>query len=110
MRKELAKLVEQRKSFTGVFIRYGFKNGWKGKREETVLIKDIIEVDTGIKITDHLWFNLTKEFANLYLTEGDRIEFHARAKAYRKGYVDKRFIDNRRTDYKLSHPTKVKKL
>jgi len=110
IRKELARIVEERKSFRGTFVRYGFKSGWRGRRQETVLLRDIYETETGTKITDHLWFNLTKQFESLQLSEGDRIEFDARAKAYVKGYVNNRgAIDQRKIDYKLSHPTSIRK-
>jgi len=38
------------------------------------------------------------------------LEFDARVKEYSKGYVNKSLHRNQRnTDYKLSHPTKIKK-
>ncbi len=71
-----------------------------------------ITTEDGRVVADHLWFNLTKAFAVLgELTEGDRVEFHARAKPYIKGYVNAReFIDERQDDYKLAWPTKARKL
>ncbi|MOA55104.1 hypothetical protein D3C78_1788350 [compost metagenome] len=62
--------------------------------------------------TDHLWFNLTKGFKDLRLQPGDRVQFDARAKPYTKGYKGKRKSINKpvQDDYKLSHPTKVRRL
>ncbi|HYC86165.1 MAG TPA: hypothetical protein VEB86_13125 [Chryseosolibacter sp.] len=111
MRKHLADLKEQRKRFRAIFVRYGKKAGWKGRTAETILLRDIYEIESNSKVTDHLWFNVTKEFSNLDLHEGDVIEFDARSTAYTKGYVNRLgAIDQRKRDYKLSHPTKVKKL
>lgn len=39
------------------------------------------------------------------------MQFDARVKEYEKGYVNYRQgIDERTVDYRLSHPTKIKKL
>jgi len=80
----------------------------------TLLLRDVVMVETGEKATDHLWFNLTKGFEALgELNEGDVIEFDARVKSYQAGYRGRdieRELDNPpRTDYKLSHPTKIEK-
>ncbi|HWY11337.1 MAG TPA: hypothetical protein VN026_08430 [Bacteroidia bacterium] len=107
MRNELKKIQGKRGKFYGVFERYGTKTNWKGYPEDTVLLKDIKDL-TGKIVADHLWFNLTKGFEKIgQMIEGDIIQFEARAKPYTKGYVNYREgIDDRRTDYRLSHPTK----
>ncbi|HEX9512155.1 MAG TPA: hypothetical protein VF939_16805 [Puia sp.] len=111
MRKELKKIEEQRESFIGVFSKYGLKTNYRGPSTETVLLVQIRD-HNGAFICDHLWFNLTKGFENLgQLAEGDRIRFEARVKKYKKGYVNRRAgIDESKFDYKLSHPTKIKKV
>jgi len=75
---------------------------------ETVLLVDIRD-SNGKLICDHLWFNMTKGFEVLgTMREGDVIQFEARVKEYKKGYVNRRAgIDQSRSDYKLSHPTKI---
>jgi len=104
MRNELAKIEGERSVFTGVFVRFGEKNGYKGS-VTTVLLQNIHDA-TGKKVTDHLWFNLTKGFAALNLKGGEKIEFRARVKDYLKGYQgDETALME--IDYKLSHPTKV---
>ncbi len=111
MRKELAKDSGTRKMFRATFIRVGKKAGFKGYSEETILLKSIEDIKTNKVIADHIWFGFTKGFEKLSLTEGVTLEFEARIKEYRKGYVNSRYkIDNSTTDYKLSHPTKIKKL
>jgi hypothetical protein len=112
VRKELEKIDEVRSTFTGTFVRGGIKNGWKGRIDKTVLLKNIRNL-SGVLMCDHLWFNLTKQFCALSLVEGDVVQFDARVKEYEKGYkgyrddVDDAPIE---TDYKLSHPTKIKKI
>ena len=109
MRDELAKIEDVRAVFTGVFVRFGEKRGYKGP-EPTILLKDVRD-ESGKVVTDHLWFNLTKGFAALNLKGGETVEFRARVKWYVKGYkghVWEREIDAPlEDDYKLSHPTKI---
>lgn len=108
-RARLRLIDGQRCRFRGSFVRYGTKPGWNVASEETILFSNVIHVESGSVITEHLWFNLTKGFAALgELSPGDLVEFDARVKPYTKGYVNRReWIDNRKTDYKLSHPTKI---
>jgi hypothetical protein len=111
MRKELAKDSGIRKKFRAVFIRVGKKTGFNGYSEETILLKNIVDIEADTMVADHLWFNYTKGFEKLSLTEGVPLEFEARIKEYRKGYVNSRLkINTSTTDYKLSHPTKIKRL
>ncbi|MFW9952137.1 MAG: hypothetical protein ACFFKA_18605 [Candidatus Thorarchaeota archaeon] len=102
MRKELAKRYGQRDRFYGTFDHLGKKTNWyTGKLEITVLLLNIRD-KTGKVVTDHLWFNYTKEFQKIKeLKQGDLIRFEARIDTYRKGY-EKDFID-----YKLSRPSKM---
>ena len=110
MRKELGKREEQRGAFTGIFKRYGLKSGYKGPSTETILLASIRNAENRL-VADHCWFNLTKGFEKLEpLKDGDLIRFEARVKKYEKGYINKRAgIDQRREDYKLSHPTRISK-
>ena len=104
MRYELAKIEGERSVFTGVFVRFGEKNGYKGP-VTTILLQNIHDA-TGKDVTDHLWFNLTKGFAALDLKGGEMVEFRARVKDYQKGYQgDETALME--FDYKLSPPTKV---
>ena len=51
-------------------------------------------------------------FERIDLREGDRVEFCARVKEYEKGYAGRRddVYKPVEIDYKLSHPTRVRKL
>ena len=109
MRKELAKEEGQRKKFQAVFIRLGKKTSYKGYSEDTLLVKNIKDTATNKIVADHIWFTFSKGFEKIELVEGVIIEFEARVKEYRKGYVNHQYgIDNSNKDFKLSHPTKIK--
>ena len=108
MRRILKENVGDRKKFSGTFVRLGKKTNYLGHSEETVLLKDISDLETGKHVADHLWFAYTKGFQQLSLLPGAEIEFEARIKKYAKGYRNAQYkIDNRTTDYKLSNPTKI---
>ena len=111
MRTELKTINGLRARFVGVFVRYGVKNGWRGRTEQTVLLSDIRDAATDRPICDHLWFNLTLGFSRINLAEGDEVEFDARVRPYQKGYQGHRdeVFANVETDYKLSFPTQFKK-
>ena len=111
MRKNLQKIgTQERHTFTGTFVRYGFKSGYKGMIE-TPLLKDIKDIE-GNPITDHLWFTKTKGFSQYELNEGDVLQFDARVSIYQKGYKGYDFMKQLecpiQDDYKLSYPTKIK--
>lgn len=110
MRKELAAQAGERKKFKATFSRIGKKTNFKGYREDTILLNDVREAETDKFVADHLWFSYTQGFEKVILTAGTVLEFEARVKKYSKGYVNKALHLNQRTDYKLSHPTKIKKL
>ena len=116
-RQEMQQFEEQRFRVRGIFERYGRKSGWKGREERTLLLRSVVKVNDETALCDHLWFNLTKGFAALgNLAEGDIIELDARVKMYWKGYFGRRddidlMLDKPPTiSYKLSHPTKIRKV
>lgn len=110
MRKNLKTLEGLRKKFRGKFVKFGTKSGWNGHEISTILLEDIVDLETQQKVTDHIWFTYTKGFQKLDLIEGIILEFTGRIKKYQKGYKGYR-EDVYKTieyDYKLSHPTKIK--
>lgn len=111
MRHKLKEMREFRGTFIGIFEKFGIKNGYNGRIETTILLKDIVTLD-GEEITDHLWFNYTKGFQELgELHKGDKIQFNARGKEYEKGYKGWREdVYNKpiQKDYKLVYPTQIK--
>lgn len=111
MRKELKKIEEVRATFTGTFVRTGIKTDF-GHDKPTLLLTDVQDGD-GKVVTDHLWFNLGKQFSALRLRPGDIVQFDARVKRYTKGYRGHRddvYDKPVETDYKLSHPTRMRKV
>jgi len=112
MREQLARLGDLRGRFTGTVSRYGTKTGWQGRIDETVLLVDVKD-SRGVTVADHLWFNLTKGFAELYLKPGDVVKFTARVTPYLKGYKGNREDEDLppvERDYRLSYPTKFEKI
>ena len=111
MRKELAKDEGERKTFRAIFKRIGKKVNYKGYSEDTILLSNVSDVVTGKVVADHMWFSFTKGFEGIDLKEGAILEFDARIKSYKKGYVNKGYgINKQKLDYKLSHPTKIRKI
>ena len=109
MRKKLAPENEKRKKFRAVFERIGKKKNFKGYSEDTILLKDIMDVESNKIVADHVWFAYLKAFETITLEKGVVVEFEARVKEYQKGYVNRHIkIDQRTNDFKLSHPTKIK--
>jgi len=114
MRQELKKLNEMRKTFVGIFKRYGTKSNWHGFPEKTILLINVQDSNRKI-VADHLWFKNNKSFENLgELSEGDKIQFDARVKEYVKGYHGRKAEeygeDTYEEDYKLNFPTKIQKI
>lgn len=108
MRKELAKRDGLRKKFTATFSRTGKKTNFKGYSEDTLLLTDVKDAETGEVISDHVWFTYSRTFEAANLKTGMRISFEARVKEYVKGYVSKALgVNRRRKDFKLSHPTRI---
>lgn len=109
MRKKLAPEKEKRKKFRAVFERIGKKKNFKGYSEDTVLLKNVLDVESNTQVADHVWLAYIKAFEKISLTKGVVLEFEARVKEYQKGYVNRHYkIDQRTSDFKLSHPTKIK--
>jgi len=119
MRKEFQKIEDYRGEFIGTFTRYGKKQRYKPIKvgddwiheDVTILLTDIKD-PTGKYMCDHIWCNMTKGFQALgELSPGDKIQFAGRVTPYVKGYYNyRKEEDYRELDYKLSRPTKIRKL
>lgn len=109
MRKKLGESEGVRKRFSAVFVRVGKKTNFNGYSEDTILLRNVTDIETGQVVSDHLWFTYSKRFEDANIREGNTIEFDARVKEYTKGYVNRQLkVDQRKQDFKLSHPTNVK--
>lgn len=106
VRKKLKEIGhDDRHQFTGEFVKYGYKT-YKDRYSPTILLKNIRLVETNKVVTNHLWFNLGRRFQKLgYLKKGDIISFYGRVADYQKGYYL-----NRKRDWRITYPTKVKLL
>lgn len=113
MRKKLAKYEGQRLRFKGTFEGFGTRDGWVG-RVPTIVLRNVKLCGTRKVLTDHLWFDLTKEFERAELEEGDIVMFDARVERYTKGYKGRDFERQLEApleeDFKLKWPTKVVKI
>jgi len=109
IRKRLKAQEGQRKTFIARFTRFGKKINYKGYSEMTVLLTEVTNAETHERVADHLWFSYTQGFEKAGIKEGDKITFDARVKEYSKGYVNRELqINRKKTDYKLSNPTRIK--
>jgi hypothetical protein len=103
MRRKLKEMEEKRCTFSGTFKRIGYKPGYKGHASTMTVLIVNVKNKKGKFITDHTWLNYTKGLQELNLSKGDEIEFKARVKEYKKG-------SKGNIDYKLSHPSQIKKI
>jgi hypothetical protein len=110
MRKALQKMDAERGKFTAIFECYGSKMAFRGRTDTTLLFREVRNSE-GMLVADHLWFVTNKEFEKYSFRKGDMISFEARVKEYKKGYQGLPGGMNKpaKTDYKLSHPTRVLK-
>ena len=113
MRKRLKKYEGQRLRFKGTFERFGTRNGRVGVIP-TIVLRNVKLCGSRKVLTDHLWFNLTKEFERAELEEWDIVMFDARVERYTKGYKgrdwERQLEAPLEEDLKLKWPTKVVKI
>lgn len=102
MREKLAPLVGKRFRFRATYSRRALHTRG-GYGVERCLFHDVVDALSGSEMTDHVHFDLAQWNRNLQ--PGDRIEFDATVSAYVKGYYD-----DRRLDYKLTRPSRVRLL
>ena len=57
MRKELAAEEGKRKRFKAVFSGVGKKVNYKGYREQTILLRNIVDLESNKVVADHVWFS-----------------------------------------------------
>ena len=94
MRKNLEDKVGQRKKFSAEISRFGKKVNYKGYTDITILLTHIVDTETNAVVTNHQWFAFTKGFEKAQVKEGETIEFEARVKVYKKGYVNSKLAIN----------------
>jgi hypothetical protein len=113
MREKLKAIEGTRAWFEATFARFGEKPAFKGPPVKTALFLDLKDW-RGRVLTDHFWWTVGKQVAELSLKPGDRIAFQARVTRYRKGYRGRREDDDDlpppEVDYRVSHMTRVRRL
>jgi len=108
MRNKLKEYSGKRLRFVGIFSRFGKKAKFKGGFQVTLLIRNIIlEGFPEEEVTDHFWFNYTKQFQNTLLRNGTILAFNARVGQYEKGYSEDSEENPKRLDFGLYYPSKV---
>lgn len=109
MRAKLGKYFGERRTFQGVFKRFGSKSDYKGP-VKTILIVNLVDFVTKKVLTDHIWFTCGKQFDRLDLREDDVVRFDARVTKYLKGYQGRNEFGEegfQELDYRLSYPSNV---
>lgn len=106
VREGLKAKLGDRERFKATFRRYELRSSYRGLPKEWILLVNVQTI-SGVDVTDHLWFSLTKRFKALgTLYPGDVVAFDARVRSYVKGYVG-RGEDHRELDYKLGYPSQI---
>lgn len=88
--------------------RFGQKSGFRGPPVKTLLLRDVVDDNTGQPLTDHVWMT-AGQWATM-LREGDTISFDARVSEYMKGYFGRRedvYVPPS-VDWRFERPTNVK--
>ncbi|NSW52970.1 MAG: hypothetical protein HPY85_10735 [Anaerolineae bacterium] len=113
-RKSLMDYESERRRFVARFERYGRRPPIPHEPDAslvTLLLSRVRDVETGAFISHHLWLVEDKNLKAVSpLKPGDRIEFDALVRRYRKGYRgEKSYIFGRPPDfdYGLVHPSKI---
>lgn len=112
MRELLKEQEGVRGTFSGIVDRFGTKPAYRGPAIPTLMLKDVKD-SAGKVVTDHLWMTQGKQIQSLALQIGDEIMFDARVTEYEKGYKGYRedvYDAPIEIDYRLSNPTKVRKV
>ena len=94
--------TETRDRYLANVVRCGVMyNTFANKPERTILLGNVVHIDSGNIVTDHLWMKVGKKLCDLKLKSGDTIKFNARVGTY------KRFSRKHKIDYKLNRMTNI---
>lgn len=115
MREKLKALEGYRGRFAGEFERFGLKPKIVLPPVRTVCLHNVVDVQTGELMADHVWLTAGDVFAQAGVLEaGAVVEFDARVLPYHRkpyrGLSERRrreFIESKAVDYTLKYPTRV---
>ena len=88
--------------------RFGQKSAFRGPPVKALLLRDVVDDNTGQPLTDHVWMT-AGQWATM-LREGDTISSDARVSEYMKGYFGRRedvYVPPS-VDWRFERPTNVK--
>lgn len=100
MREALAERHGLRGRFTATFTRSGLHT--RGGHPVTRLLFHGVKDESGLEVTDHIWFTETPTWRAFKLQPGETVRFEARVSTYWKGYRGDRSMD-----YKLNNPNRI---
>ena len=89
------KYIGQRRMFKGYVSRKGNRRLYDGKKSETVLLENVVDLESGTLFRDHLWFENVPEFKKMDLVEEDIVTFEATITSYIKGYMGRNSFMNK---------------
>jgi hypothetical protein len=109
VRRELLRREGERFRVMAIFERFGTKTDWKGRKETTLLLRDVRDAASGEPLTAHIWFTSGKTWVRLGLQPGDTVAFDARVSQYVKGWRGRKAEASGALpptiDYRLERPT-----
>ncbi len=110
MRERLQELEGQRIRIQGYFTRYGVRPKYR-VLEKTLCLEGIRDTETGLILTDHLWFRCGVNFDAVgELTHGAQIELDGTVTQYnRTAYAGHRGRkkNGELIDYRISRPGRI---
>ena len=83
MRTELSDYSNREIKVVGTFKGFG---SVKGKKKAKIILRDLINADTGQYLADHVWMDVNNEINNLNLEEDEKLFFVGKVTRYNKGY------------------------
>lgn len=97
--------LNKRQTYQGTFVRCGFFWENSRKKKETVLIRDIKQIQSRDIIADHIWLSCTDGFKKANLCPGDLVQFAATPQTYTKMIQGELVVD-----FNLKFPRHIRNL
>lgn len=97
MRTNLIPFANKRVRVTGIIGRFGIRR-FRSFQQQTVLITDIRDAESGEFLADHVWMPIGSRLRSVALSTNRCIEFSVTVRKYFK---------NGLLDFKLTHPTEI---
>ena len=85
----LMNYVGERKKFVAKYVRTGKYRGFNGELKDSILVRKVIDVTTGVELRNHSWIDYAPEIRKNKFKEGDWLCFEATVGTYIKGVIHK---------------------